>query len=280
MLGPYDPLMQAMAMMSRTLRIRHALSPDGATGDNQEEVEVKIDPSSGMPENHVKLVQECFEMLAAFDQWDAEATAYWRETFRGRALPIELGAPGYRFDQETACILILVRSARLVHLLTVLEYLEYHRVTQLGLDEGHDDAWTNCVRTLEDNVRTTIDDMLTSVPYALGDVVDGQESPPSSSTSSTTHDGAGAVIILHPIRLVTYCAYATPEQLRESIVILNRINRAIGIRSAISWEEEMASYAPEERNAGPWRGSKRSASPDDVVQHTPHWKGLEWGNKP
>jgi hypothetical protein len=49
------------------------------------------------------------------------------------------------------------------------------------------------------------------------------------------YDGAAAMIIVHSIRLVSHCAYATPAQLERADIILKRMNSAIGIRSAVGW---------------------------------------------
>ncbi len=167
-------------------------------------------------------LRACFEALEEFDSWDTEAEPYWKNTFSGRNMPAALGelATGTAYyDAKTACIIILVRSARLILLLSILEYYDVIRVSckEAGTWRvGDQAAWANCIPILEKNIRLVIDDMLYCVPFAMGDL-----GPPDGSPVYTP-DGAAALVVFQPIRLVTYCAYATAEQRRSSQDILSR----------------------------------------------------------
>jgi hypothetical protein len=235
-IGIFDPLLRALAMMSRTLSLRHRLfqfiqseifeqggSPS-ATSEN-----------SNSAEEERLLLQECFDMLDGFNAWDCEAATYWQNTFEGRGVPTMLGEMGSgktHYDAETACIMILVRSARLILLQSMLLY---QTTLQTAEAEDQDEysnyqaMWAQCVPVLECDVRKCVDDMLASVPYALGDI-DSNGMP-----SSMMYDGAAAIMIVHSIRLVTHCVYTTPAQGERAGIILTRLNSAIGIRSAVGW---------------------------------------------
>ena len=79
-----------------------------------------------------------------------------------------------------------------------------------------------------------VEDMLAAVPYALGDIdVNGKP-------TTMSYDGAAAIMIVHSIRLISCCAYATPAQLERADIVLKRMNSAIGIRSAVGWTVEGA----------------------------------------
>jgi hypothetical protein len=143
------------------------------------------------------------------------------------------------YDPKTACIIILVRSARLIMLLSILEYHDTIRVS--NGDEpwsvGDEAAWADCIPVLEHSIRLTIDDMLCCVPFALGDL------SPDGRSSKMPYDGAAALVITQPMRLVTYCVYATAEQRQRSQETLNRMRSVIGLRSAISSGGQAASQS-------------------------------------
>lgn len=185
-------------------------------------------------EDEQLLIQECFEMLDKFYVWDQEAASYWQSTFEGRGIPTGLGqmsSSNTHFDAETACIIILVRSARLILLLTMLLYHSQLQAADSVTGDSYAALWTECVPVLESDVGKTIEDMLASVPYALGDI------NPAGMPATMTHDGAAAITIVHSIRLITHCAYATPAQMERADIILKRMNAAIGIRSAVGWTD-------------------------------------------
>ncbi|AEO71237.1 uncharacterized protein THITE_2147922 [Thermothielavioides terrestris NRRL 8126] len=209
--GVFDPLLRALAMMSRTVSLRNRLlSPDHALLDPQEQA---------------ALLQSCFETLDDFHNWDAEAAAYWRNTFEGRTTPTALGevaAGTTHYDPETACIIILVRSERLILLMSMIAYHHY----QQHHSTIPDPCLTACVPILEQHVHLAIEDMLASVPYALGDV------GPGGAPGTLAHDGAAAIVIVQSIRLVASCALASPEQLRRATAVLARLDAGIGIRAA------------------------------------------------
>jgi hypothetical protein len=234
--GVFDPLLRALAMMSRTVSLRNRLlSPDHALLDPQEQA---------------ALLQSCFETLDDFHNWDAEAAAYWRNTFEGRTTPTALGevaAGTTHYDPETACIIILVRSERLILLMSMIAYHHYqqhqyeqqqqHQHQQQQQQPGDssihnssstipDPCLTACVPILEQHVHLAIEDMLASVPYALGDV------GPGGAPGTLAHDGAAAIVIVQSIRLVASCALASPEQLRRATAVLARLDAGIGIRAA------------------------------------------------
>ncbi|KAL6915014.1 hypothetical protein FSHL1_012687 [Fusarium sambucinum] len=234
-IGIFDPLLRALAMMSKTLSLRHRLfqfiqteilqggSPSASSEDSKSAEEERL------------LLQECFDMLDVFHAWDCEAATYWQNTFEGRGVPTMLGEMGVgnmHYDAETACIMILVRSARLILLQSMLLYQTTLQTTEEEPEyeySSYQAMWAQCVPILECDVRKCVDDMLTSVPYALGDI-DSNGMP-----SSMLYDGAAAIMIVHSIRLVTHCVYTTPAQAERAAIILTRLNSAIGIRSAVGW---------------------------------------------
>ncbi|KAF5003172.1 hypothetical protein FDECE_10240 [Fusarium decemcellulare] len=235
-MGIFDPLLRALAMMSRTLSLRHRLSNHmRCATPNREEEDVGPDSqNSTVSEEDELLLQECFEMLDQFHLWDEEAPSYWHSTFEGRAAPTALGEMGSRMtycDSETACIIILIRSARLILLLTMLLYHSQLQHVQGTADNSYRDLWAECIPILEADVGRAIEDILASVPFALGDV------DPCGRPTTMLYDGAAAIVIVHSIRLVSHCAYATPDQLRKASEILTRMNSMIGIRSAVGFVE-------------------------------------------
>ncbi|KAF5530611.1 c6 transcription, partial [Fusarium napiforme] len=172
-LGLFDPLMRAMSLMTEMLHLRHALT------------------------------------LYKFDDWDEEAPVYWRNTFEGRTVPIALGkvtTGSHCYDPETACTIILIRLSRLILLISVLEYLEARVQQDTRCECAVDGGWADYLPALEHDVHVTIDDMLSCVPYALDEVdTSGQPVP-------TPNDGAGALIILQPLKIIISCQRATSQQ--------------------------------------------------------------------
>ncbi|MBE3047390.1 hypothetical protein IMZ48_33730 [Candidatus Bathyarchaeota archaeon] len=147
--------------------------------------------------------------------------------FHGRGSPTALGQIASSmtyYDVETACTIILIRSARLILVMSMIAHIEMAE-------------WAPF---LEQEATMTIDDILACVPYALGDV------DPSGMPSSVSHDGAAAVMIHQPIRLAASCALATPEQVQRAAAILERLRSAVGIRAAVElgtgtgWAREQA----------------------------------------
>ncbi|KAH7303079.1 hypothetical protein B0I35DRAFT_472427 [Stachybotrys elegans] len=224
-LGPFDPLMRAMSLTTKMLHLRHAL----VKCSMQQPMDASSPGSQGREEVDARLLDDCFQTLYEFDFWDEEAAVYWRNTFEGRAVPIALGkvAMGsHYYDPETACTIILIRSSRLILLISMLGY---HERVHLDLRGGHrsvDARWADCLPALEHHVRATIDDMLLCVPYALANV------NPSGQPVHRPNDGAGALIILQPLKIITSCQYATSQQLLVCDTFLAHMNRAIGIKSA------------------------------------------------
>jgi hypothetical protein len=237
-------MMRAMSLMTRTMQLRGNLLKfvNGQTTERaSREPFSQLGTQGGSNETASSLLQACFGALEEFDSWDIEAESYWRNTFDGRSTPAALGELSTRatyYDPKTACIIILVRSARLILLLSILEY---HDTIRFSCGEaepwrvGDEAAWAECIPVLERSIRLTIDDMLCCVPFALGDL------SPDGQSASMPHDGAGALVIIQPMRLVTFCAYATPEQRKYGQDILSRMKLAIGLRSATSYEEQAAS---------------------------------------
>ncbi|VUC25657.1 unnamed protein product [Clonostachys rosea] len=234
LMGLFDPLLRALSMMSKTLAIRHRLAKyiEGDARQNQADSPPSDSQGSTEPDEETLLVMECFEMLGEFHTWDEEAASYWQANFEGRGVPTALGEMGSGntfYDAETACIIILVRSARLILLLTVVLY--HSKLQSAGNAAYGSNAafWAECIPVLEVDLGKTIQDMLCSVPYALGDI------GPGGMPTTMAYDGAAAMIIVHSIRLISHCAYATPAQLERADIILKRMNSAIGIRSAVGW---------------------------------------------
>lgn len=212
--GAFDPLLRALGMMSRTLALRHRLLSNP-----------HLDA-----EEQTSIIQSCSETLDDFHQWDVEAADYWHSMFKGRGSPTALGevASGTtHYDVETACTIILIRSARLILLMSMIahHYLHEQR-TSIGV------SLAEYIPFLEMDVTAVLDDILASVPYALGDVGRG------GLPGTVAHDGAAAIVIVHSIRLVSSCAYLTPEQDRKATEILARLNAGIGIRAAVVLGEE------------------------------------------
>ncbi|KAI0487502.1 hypothetical protein F4859DRAFT_501885 [Xylaria cf. heliscus] len=243
MLSAFDPIMRAMSLMTKTMGLRQSLLKCSTNPNESYEPEGNMSQSTNQGlsvDMDQAILQECFEALEDFDNWDMEAESYWRSTFDGRCIPAALGqlaiGPAY-YDPKTACIIILVRSARLILLLSILEYYDLIRISSRETETwrvGDQAAWANCIPVLEQNIRLTIDDMLYSVPFAMGYF------GPDGSPVSVPQDGAAALVVFQPVRLVTNCIYATPEQRKRGREILNRMKCSIGVRSATPWEEQTA----------------------------------------
>lgn len=255
MLAPYNPLFRALSIMSQSLSLRKRLLQCLTVISNISTVEVDTkvaDTDSAFGQSRETL-QACFEKLEEFDEWDREAASYWHCAFETRAAPTGLGQMSANmsfYDAETACIIVLLRSARLTLLVSMLQYHDRIMPADIGGPTtllGDRTAWAACVAVLTQDVVKTIDDILAAVPYAFGDV------DPSGFPTVMPHDGAAAIVILHSIRLLTYCTYATPEQVFAARSILTRMKDHMGIRSAvdvaeaelhtwkISWENSMLS---------------------------------------
>ncbi|KAI1155445.1 hypothetical protein F4825DRAFT_407792 [Nemania diffusa] len=231
MLSVVHPMMRAMSLMTRTMSLRQDLlkcSRENLPHSSNQGRSYETDQST---------LKACFEALEEFDRWDTEAGPYWKSVFDGRTIAAlgELATGATYYDPKTACIIILVRSARLILLLSILEYYD---AIQGACSEaeawrvGDRAAWENCIPILEQSIRLTIDDMLYCVPFALGDL------GPDGSPVSIPPDGAATLVVFQPLRLVTYCSYATPVQRKRSQDILNRMKTGIGVRSATPWEDQ------------------------------------------
>jgi hypothetical protein len=107
-------------------------------------------------------------------------------------------------------------------------------INEHSTTQGDRVAWENCSSLLKADVKKCINDILASVPYAFGDVdMHGQP-------TSIMYDGAAGIIILHSIRWLTFCSYASPEQVKKAEKILDRMNAGIGIRSAVGVDANQA----------------------------------------
>ncbi|KAF4119940.1 hypothetical protein GMORB2_3628 [Geosmithia morbida] len=235
-LGFLNPIMQAFYMVSRTLKLRHSLlfadrtaynSPHNVDGS-------EFDGAESIKTDEAAILQECFDALEKFHRWDSEAGDYWKSTFGDRTEPSTLNDPAAatrHFDLETACTMILVRSGKLMLLDSLLHY---HQNKQ-QLDPHADTTplfGENMLSLIEQGVWNTIDDMLSCVPYALGDL------DPNGRRRVLDHDGAGALVIFQPLRLITFCLYSKPEQVAACEEVLKRLNTSMGLRSAISWTND------------------------------------------
>ncbi|KAI1171319.1 hypothetical protein F4777DRAFT_566027 [Nemania sp. FL0916] len=241
-LSPFNPMVGAMSLMTTTLLLRkdllqcinrasdYDISNEGPSSSGQERSD-DLDQS---------ILRAAFEALQEFDNWDNEVVPYWKNTFGDRGVPAPLGefqtAANYH-DPKTAVIIILIRTARLILLSSILEYYgamqasyEKNKAWRVGDPEG----WANCIPFLEKTIRLAVDDMIHCVSFALGDL-----NPNDGSSNSIRHDGAVALVVFQSVRLVTYCAYATPEQRESGKDLLQRMKTAIGVRSAIPWEEQV-----------------------------------------
>ena len=213
--GAFDPLLRALAMMSRTLSLRYRLLSNHGYLD---------------PEEQTYTVQRCFDTLDDFHLWDVEAASYWPSMFKDRGMPMALGQVAFgttHYDVETACTIILIRSARLILLMSMIAY-HYEQQQHGDLSA----TLAEYVPLLQMDVSMAIDDILASVPYALGDV------GPGGLPGSVAHDGASAIVTVHSIRLVASCAYLTPDQRQKATDVLARFNTGIGIRAAVGMREE------------------------------------------
>lgn len=243
--------------MFKTLSLRHKLLSFARLED----------PSPHL-EDHTSTIRGCFDTLDEFHNWDAEAASHWAALFQGRETPAAPGevASVAHYDAETACTIILIRSARLILLVSMIAYIDLAE-------------WTP---VLENEVEMVISDMLACVPHALGEM-------DKTGLSSVVYDGAAAVMIHQPIRLLASCAYTTPEQLRSVNEILARVNAGIGIRAAglrsedlsgTSWAREQA-WLRERRAAreeSPGALTWHSSSPTEVTEvgtESPSPLGLE-----
>ncbi|KAI0118237.1 hypothetical protein GGR51DRAFT_207893 [Nemania sp. FL0031] len=251
MLSVVDPMMRAMSLMTKTMSLRQDLLkctsiPSENHNENREPNENQARPENGgrSSGSDQYVLQACFEALEDFDRWDTDAEPYWRNTFHGRSIAAlgELATGSTYYDPKTACIIILIRSARLILLLSILEYYDAMQSSCSDTEAwrvGDRAAWENCIPVLEHTIRLAIDDMLYCVPFALGDL------GPDGSPVSIHPDGAASLVVFQPLRLVTYCAYATPEQRTCSQNILNRMKTGVGVRSAIPWSEQVGGIALE-----------------------------------
>ena len=239
MLGPWNPLFRAMHIMKQVLLLRKELLSHLAIISTAHVKEAGARTSNIDPvfETTRQTLQLCFQKLDEFDAWDREAASFWQMTFVGRPTPGALGQAATNttiYDAETACIVVLIRSARLTLLVTMLQYCdEILQSVNVGLHLllGDRTAWEECRDILERDIITTIDDILASVPYALGDVSS------SGGPGTMPYDGAGAIVILHAIRLLTCYSYAAPDQMQLVKGILTRMNAQMGIRAAVSVAE-------------------------------------------
>ncbi|KAI1129264.1 hypothetical protein F5Y10DRAFT_238576 [Nemania abortiva] len=244
MLSVVDPMMRAMSLMTKTMSLRQDLLKCSTNPSQDYESRGNVSQSENQEcsyESDQSVLQACFEALEDFDRWDTDAEPYWKNTFHGRSIAA-LGERATYYDPKTACIIILIRAARMVLLLSILEYYD---AMQRSCSEaevwrvGDRAAWESCVPVLENTMRLTIDDMLHCVPFALGD------RGPDGNRVYTHPDGAASLVVFQPLRLVTYCKYATPEQRRCSQNILSRMKSGIGVRSAIPWVEPTGGLALE-----------------------------------
>lgn len=236
-LGLFDPLMRAMSMVQKTLQLRHILAKSGIQQHPGQDGSSFSEQSDFDEEIDAPLIRECFEYLDEFTAWDSEAAKYWKLNFEDRVFPATLGEPATgvgHYDPETACTIILVRCSRLILLMSMLEYRDRMQLVTGGAYGlvGIGAQWADFVSTLEHDIRSTIDDMLYCVPYALGDL------DPKGRHTSAAYDGAGALVIVQPMRLVTFCRHATRQQEQAAQRILSRINTTMGIKSAIPWMGE------------------------------------------
>lgn len=233
--GVFDLFFRAMSMMSRTLSLRHSLLRHYTSLESRQQQgddrARKFNDDTERQET-ISIIERCFEALDDFHTWDSEAAPYWQSMFEGRGVPTALGQVASRttyYDVETACTIILIRSGRLILLMSMIAY---HYRTQF-LDDCEQDVLDDCavlaecMPVLQQDVSKAIDDILGCVPCALGDV------GPSGLPASVPHDGAAAIVILHSIRLVASCAYATTDQLQKAMSVLTWFNTGIGIRSAV-----------------------------------------------
>lgn len=231
-----------MSLMSKTLSLRHQL-----LSIHPISFSAPADPISPHLDYQTSVIQGCFETLDDFQTWDAEAASHWASMFSGRGAPTVLGqvASVPYYDAETACTIILIRSARLILLMSMIAYINMAE-------------WTP---VLEGEVELVINDILACVPHALG-----EQNP--AGLSSVSYDGAAAVMIHQPMRLVASCAYTTPEQLQTANDILARLNAGIGIRAAVgvsSEEMNRTSWAREQTRLRERISVRRLESPAAVT---------------
>ena len=246
--GAFDPLLRAMHLMSRTLSLRHKLLSARSTSPAQSGPGPHLD-------HQAPVIRGCFETLDDFHAWDEEAGSHWAALFQGRGTP---AAPGQvasvaHYDAETACTIILIRTARMILLVSMVAYIDLAE-------------WAP---VLENEVEMVIGDMLACVPHALGEV-------DTAGLSSVAYDGATAVMIHQPMRLLSSCAYTTPEQKRRVDDVLARLNAGIGIRAAAgvssedldrtSWAREQACLRERRAARGQSPGAETcpGSSPDEV----------------
>lgn len=252
-MGAFDPLFRALSMMSQTLALRHRLLKLMVPSRQPDQMPspAPSNESSVDSEEEQVLLLECFDMIDKFYVWDQEAASYWQSIFEGRGVPTGLGqmsSSTTHYDSETACIVILIRSARLILLLTMLLYHCHLQDTNSLQLDSYASHWSECVPVLESDVSKIIEDMLAAVPYALGDI--GVNGAPAT----IPYDGACAIIIVQSIRLITGCSYASPAQLQRADIILRRMNSAIGIRSAVGWTGgDVYGIGSGRERALPWR---------------------------
>lgn len=173
-----------------------------------------------------------------------------------------------RYDNRTACTVILLKSTRVMLLLSLLAYLKslkdwvvaYPRLigdpaASLLLAAMFSSASVSApnVEKLLDDVRESVGEIERCVPFAVGserDDLDGiasfQEGSGMGHDSTTTLSSnqievaAAALIIMHPLILIAMCPYSTPQQKQMSIDVLHRMDKNMGIRAARHRLRELA----------------------------------------
>lgn len=211
----FDPLMRAISLILRVLAIRREIWEQRCSQS------ISICDSSG---RNGELIGHCCDLLDEFDRWDQDAKEYWQMMFENRTQPTILGeAQGSQshYDTETACTIILLRSSRLILLLSLADH--FHWIFDYDVADG---LWNGCLAQLEHDMESTISDMLRCVPYALGDL------DAEGRAISTASDGSGALVIFRSIWMVATYGHSTPAQALESQRILKRMSESMGIRSA------------------------------------------------
>ena len=83
-------------------------------------------------------------------------------------------------------------------------------------------------------------------------------------------DGAGALTILHPVRLITNCPYSTDEQKKRGQEVLDNMFNNVGLMAAVPWEEEMGFLKPSWAESAGVRRSSMLKSEDMLREEMDH----------
>lgn len=305
-----DPLWEGRALVCKIPRIRCSLSDQLNTMAKRYKLEAscdsKDDDSSSPPppplqEDDIYRIMElyisCMQVLHEFRQWDqtiANSPAFNPEIVELRTStkesyspisPLSMKAPDSdtavppavdnqpvpkRYDSTTACTVILLKSSRLILLLSLLAFFKRLRDWVAAYPRLLGDPAENPMlaafsdpsasmadaEKLLDDVRESVAEIERCVPFAVGhedDDLDGiasfQEGGAGRGAglrlaTNQVEVAAAGLIIMSPLILVVMCPYSTPQQKKMCVDVLRRLDKNMGIRAARCRLKELTEAGP------------------------------------